>query len=93
MHGAHKTPGGKMVQVDFAVRDGRLVNVEVSGDFFLYPEEALAELTAAVEGMDASLAHEERTARIAQALEPETEWLGSSPEALSLAIGRALGDG
>ena len=41
MHGAYKTPGGKLVQVDFDVRHDRLVNVEVSGDFFLYPEEAL----------------------------------------------------
>jgi lipoate-protein ligase A len=92
MHGAYKTPGGKLVQVDFDVRDGRLIDVEVSGDFFLYPEEALLAITAAVEGMDASLDHEERAARISQALELETEWLGSSPEALSLAIGRALGD-
>lgn len=92
MHGAYKTPGGKLVQVDFDLIKGRLVNVEVSGDFFLYPEEALEAITASVEGMNAALTHEERTSRIAQAIGPETEWLGSSPDALSSAIGRALGD-
>jgi lipoate-protein ligase A len=92
MHGAYKTPGGKLVQVDFEVRDGRLTNVEVSGDFFLYPEEALEAITASLEGMEATLTPEERISRISQAIAPETEWLGSSPEALSIAIERALSD-
>ena len=92
-HGAYKTPGGKLVQVDFDVRDGRLTNVEVSGDFFLYPDEALGPITASLEGMEATLTSEQRISRISQAIAPETEWLGSSPEALSIAIGRALAEG
>ena len=92
MHGAYKTPGGKLVQVDFELRDGRLINVEVSGDFFLYPEEALGAITASLEGMETTLTTAQRTSRISQAIAPETEWLGSSPEALSIAIERALSD-
>jgi hypothetical protein len=35
--GAYKTPGGKLVGVRFALGDGTLREVEVHGDFFLYP--------------------------------------------------------
>jgi lipoate-protein ligase A len=90
MHGAFKTPGGKLVQVDFDVEDERLRNVEVTGDFFLYPEEALTAITASVEGSPTDLSLAERTATIAAAIGPGVEWLGSSPEALATAIERAL---
>ncbi|MGI8486496.1 MAG: lipoate--protein ligase family protein, partial [Thermomicrobiales bacterium] len=42
MHGEYKTVGGKLVIVDFEITSGRLRNVMVSGDFFLYPDSALA---------------------------------------------------
>jgi lipoate-protein ligase A len=90
MHGAFKTPGGKLVQVDFDVEDELLRNVEVTGDFFLYPEEALTAITAAVEGSPADMALADRTATIGAAIAPGVEWLGSSPEALATAIERAL---
>ena len=48
MHGEYKTPGGKLVVVDFQVEDGALSEVMVSGDFFLYPEDALSDLTGGV---------------------------------------------
>ena len=90
MHGAFKTPGGKLVQVDFEIADERLRNVEVSGDFFLYPEEALTKITAAVEGSPADMTMTDRAATIAAAIDPGVEWLGASPEARATAIDRAL---
>ena len=90
MHGAYKTPGGKLVQVDFDLVDERLRNVVVSGDFFLYPEEALSGITAAVEGSPADQSLADRAAAIEAALGPGVEWLGSSPQALATAIERAL---
>src|SRR5689334_14356373 len=50
MHGEYKTPGGKLVVVDFSVAGDALRGVEVSGDFFLYPDEALGAITGALEG-------------------------------------------
>src|SRR5919205_472974 len=41
LRGECKTPGGKLIAVEFAVVEGHLRDVVVSGDFFLYPEEAL----------------------------------------------------
>ncbi len=48
MHGEYKVHGGKLVVVDLDVRDGRLSNVQVAGDFFLEPDEALEDIRNAV---------------------------------------------
>lgn len=90
MHGEYKTPGGKLVVVDFDVIDGRLRNVQVSGDFFLYPEEEFAPLTTALEGVDADLDDVSFAERIRMDLHPDTELLGTSPEGIATAVRRAL---
>jgi lipoate-protein ligase A len=90
MHGEYKTPGGKLVIVDFDVIDGRLRNIEVSGDFFLYPEEEFEALTNALEGADADLDDESFAERIRIDLHPDTELLGTSPEGIAIAVRRGL---
>lgn len=91
--GAYKTPGGKLVGVRFTQQDGLLTEVEVHGDFFLYPEEVLLNITAALEGTPVDLDDTALTARIAEAIPDGTEWLGASPEALATAVRRALEGG
>ncbi len=88
--GEYKTPGGKLVGVRFALENGTLREVEVHGDFFLYPEDVLRLITAALEGAPADLDDAACTDRIAAALPEGTEWLGASPEALAIAVRRAL---
>jgi len=90
MHGEYKTPGGKLVVVDLEVVDGHLARVEVSGDFFLYPEEALFAITGALEGLSAGLDEAAIAAVVGQALAPGTEVLGTSPEGVAIAVRRAL---
>ncbi len=90
MHGEYKTPGGKLVVVDFAVADGRLNGVEVSGDFFLYPDEALPRITGALEGAPVDAPEEALAARVRDALTPEVTMLGFSPEAIGRAVRRGL---
>jgi lipoate-protein ligase A len=92
MHGEYKTPGGKLVRVDFDVRDGGLRDVVVSGDFFLYPDEALRDITGSLDGLPPDLSATDLAAHIAGAIPPGTEWLGSSPEALAIAVRRALAE-
>jgi lipoate-protein ligase A len=92
MHGEYKTPGGKLVRVDFNVRDGAVRDAVVSGDFFLYPEEALSDITRSLDGLPTNLGESEFAARIAAAIPPGTEWLGSSPVALATAVRRALAE-
>jgi lipoate-protein ligase A len=88
--GEYKTPGGKLVGVRFRLADGSLREVEVHGDFFLYPEEALLHITSALEGAPAGLDDAALIDRIAAAIPAGTEWLGASPEALTIAVRRAL---
>jgi lipoate-protein ligase A len=90
MHGEYKTPGGKLVAVDVEVVDGKLRDVMVSGDFFLYPEEALAEITASLEGLSVELTESEIAEQVRMAMPRDAELLGSSPEAIGAAVRRAL---
>ncbi len=94
LHGEFKTPGGKLVQVDLEVCDGRLCHVQVTGDFFLEPEEALETIRSAIEGVPVAEATEDHLAwRIRQALARygrPVEMLGFSPESIAQAVRRAL---
>jgi lipoate-protein ligase A len=90
MHGEYKTPGGKLVVVDVEVQDERLAGVMVSGDFFLYPEEALVGITASLEGLPADSDEGAIARAIVRALPEGTEMLGFSPEAVAIAVRRAL---
>src|SRR4051794_30949479 len=90
MHGDYKTPGGKLIRVDFEVENGSLRDIVVSGDFFLYPDDALAEITGSLDGIPADLSESEIARRVEQAIPVGTEWLGSSPTALAIAVRRAL---
>ena len=90
MHGEYKTQGGKLVRVDFDVDGGVLRDVVVSGDFFLYPDDALDAISGSLHGIPSDLPADEIAARVAAAIPAGTEWLGSSPEGLAIAVQRAL---
>ena len=89
-HGEFKTPGGKLIAVEFDMEGGVLRHVVVTGDFFLYPEEALSSLAGALEGVSATSTEAEYAARLRAALFGGAVLLGSSPEALAAAVIRAL---
>jgi lipoate-protein ligase A len=78
------------VAVEFAVVDNRLHEVVVTGDFFLYPEEALPVLAFAIEGAAATLDRSALTARIAAAIPADVDLVGATPEALAIAVERGL---
>jgi lipoate-protein ligase A len=90
MHGEFKVPGGKLVVIDLDVADGRLANVQVSGDFFLEPDSALATIDAALTGLPADSDGKALTAAIQRALPPGAVLLGFTPEAVATAVRRAL---
>ena len=90
LHGEYKTPGGKLVVVDLAVVDGVLRDVMISGDFFLYPDDAFAGMTAALEGLAADLTESEMAEKVRHSLPRGTELLGTSPEGIATAVRRAL---
>lgn len=90
MHGEYKTPGGKLVVADFNVRDDRFSDVIVSGDFFLYPEEALDAIVGAVEGLEVTSGEGEIARAVEASIPDGTEMLGFSPEAVAIALKRGL---
>src|SRR5918998_2668960 len=90
MHGEYKTPGGKLVVVDFEVDAGVLRGVVVSGDFFLYPEEALGAIAAALEGTPANASEADYAGWVRDRLAPDVTMLGFSPEAIARAVRRGL---
>lgn len=90
MHGEFKTPGGKMVVADFEVRDGRLADMQISGDFFLYPEHALDAISAALDGAPIGATAGELASRVAAALPAGTEMLGFTCEGVAEAVRRGL---
>lgn len=94
MHGEYKVPGGKLVVVDLeTVGEGEhatLDAVVVSGDFFLEPAEAILSITAALTGLPASTSVTDLTRAIEAATE-HADFVGFSPEAVAIAVRRALG--
>ncbi|TNM63904.1 lipoate--protein ligase family protein [Aliirhizobium smilacinae] len=91
MHGEYKVQGGKLVVVEVEIQDGLLSNVQVSGDFFLEPAEALDDIRLSLEGLAASAKVEDIVAAIRGGLRPGAEMIGFSPEAVAIAVRRALG--
>lgn len=49
-HRMHKAPGG-LIRADFEVREGYLSGASISGDFFCYPEDSIAQLESMLEGI------------------------------------------
>jgi lipoate-protein ligase A len=47
LHRLHKAPGG-LIRATLDVRDGALVDVSLSGDFFCYPQDAVSQLEDAL---------------------------------------------
>lgn len=43
-----KVPGGKTVKVDLTVINDLIIDVVISGDFFLYPEEAIHDIESSI---------------------------------------------
>jgi lipoate-protein ligase A len=89
-HGEFKTPGGKLVIVDFEVEDERITRMQVNGDFFLEPAEALDSINAALDGLPVTASEDEFAAAVAGSLNTDTQMIGFDPAGIATAIRRAL---
>jgi len=83
-------PGGKLVIVDFEVKDGLLRDMHITGDFFLEPAEALDALNGSLEGVPAATEEHELADIIKRAIPAGAELYGFSPAGIAIAIRRAL---
>ncbi|MEO6886062.1 MAG: biotin/lipoate A/B protein ligase family protein [Jatrophihabitantaceae bacterium] len=90
MHGEYKVPGGKLVVVDVAIEDSLLTRVSISGDFFLEPDSALEAMNVALVGMPVAADADELARAVSDAVGGAT-LVGFSPQAIGIAVRRALG--
>jgi lipoate-protein ligase A len=90
MHGEYKVPGGKLVVVDLEVREGRIADFHLAGDFFLEPDVALDAIDGAVTGLPETADVAAIAAAIRAALPEGTQMLGFTPEAVGTAVRRSL---
>lgn len=91
MHGEYKVPGGKLIVADIEAPQDRIVSAQISGDFFLEPEEALDALSQALVGLAGTASVQEIATAIRQALPEDAQLFGFTPEAVAIAVRRALG--
>lgn len=85
-----KVSGGKLVVVDVDHDDTTITHAQVSGDFFIEPDEAYEALGSAVVGAPISETADELTARIEAALPEDARLVGFSPRDVAIAFRRAL---
>jgi hypothetical protein len=90
MHGEYKMPGGKLIVADLAMRDDRLADVSISGDFFLEPDTALAAIDWALEGLPAKSGERALADAIEAKLGGDVAMYGISPRVVAVAVLRAL---
>ncbi|RCS30483.1 biotin--protein ligase [Rhodanobacter denitrificans] len=90
MHGEYKMPGGKLVVIDLELHNGRLADVQLSGDFFLEPDSALDAINRALEGQPEHADEAALAASVRHALAADVMMYGLSPEAIAVAVRRAL---
>ncbi|KTR10753.1 lipoate--protein ligase family protein [Curtobacterium luteum] len=90
MHGEYKVPGGKLVVVDLEVVDGSIQEFRLAGDFFLEPDHALPLIDEAVNGLPSTTDAAGIAAAVRGALPEGAQLLGFTPEAVGVAVRRAL---
>lgn len=92
LHGEYKAPGEKLVVVDFSVEQEKLRNFNLSGDFFLEPDETLFTINRAIEGQATAQSAEFYSDLIKAALPADAALIGITPDSVGIAIRRALTD-
>ncbi|MGC0273193.1 lipoyl protein ligase domain-containing protein [Pseudactinotalea sp. Z1739] len=88
--GEYKVPGGKLVVAEVEVEDGVLARVNISGDFFLEPDDALDRIDEALRGLPAETSGRELAERI-EAATIDAALIGFDARSVGIAVRRALG--
>ncbi|HSN42925.1 MAG TPA: biotin/lipoate A/B protein ligase family protein [Propionibacteriaceae bacterium] len=91
MRGEYKVRGGKLVAVELEVADDVITRANLSGDFFIEPDSALEDVNSALLGVSVLASVSDIAAAITASLDPGVALIGFSPEAVGIAVRRALG--
>lgn len=84
---SRKVPGGKLVRARVRFGEDRIESVKLTGDFFLYPEEALDRVEDAIAGKPVDSDHVDLAETVEYALEDaEAELVGIGPDDVAIAV-------
>ncbi|MGC9011754.1 lipoate protein ligase C-terminal domain-containing protein [Thermogladius sp.] len=83
----HKARKG-LIRVSLKIVEGVIEEATITGDFFIYPEDALFELEATLRGAKASW--EEVSSKLDEFFSRGVELAGSTPEDFKTALKKAL---
>lgn len=96
MRGECKTPGGKLIAIEYELSNNRMQQIRICGDFFIHPEakarEVLDGLRQVIEVRENNLTLQEWNNTLQRALPWDVELLGTSTQALAVALCRARGE-
>lgn len=84
-----KISGGKLVCIELWAEGGRVSRAQITGDFFLHPEERISELEGSLKGLPLSASEGEVAARLRGALGGAV-LIGVSPEDLARMFVKAV---
>lgn len=90
LHAEYKVPGGKLLVLDLDVANSRLANVQLSGDFFMEPPEALDVINNTLEGMPAETSQQDLISSLQQNLGASVSLYGITLEGVAVVLQRAL---
>ncbi|MDP6704098.1 MAG: lipoate protein ligase C-terminal domain-containing protein [archaeon] len=73
-----KVAGGKLLKASFSVDEGKLKDVKITGDFFLYPEEAIEGLILSLNDIEFEESIIEKAVSV-YLKDNNAEFVGASP--------------
>lgn len=89
-HAEYKIPGGKLLVIDLELEQDKLKNVQLSGDFFMEPPDALYVINDTLEGLPANTSDEQIIRAINNNLGPDVQLYGITIEGIAVVLKRAL---
>ncbi len=89
--GQYKVPGGKLVRANFSAEDGIITAMNINGDFFLDPDEALEDINNALIGLPVNTPRTVMIRSIEDGLRAEAALHGFDAEAIATAVRRGAG--
>lgn len=84
-----KVPNGKLLRADVRAAD-TIEAVELHGDFFIYPEEALNDIEDALIGAPQDSTADDLERQVRQALDENTELVGFQPVHVAEVVQKTL---
>lgn len=85
-----KVPGGKLLRIKVDYSD-KIENVQITGDFFLHPEESITKIEESLKGLDKNIAENDMADKISKKMEEEhIEMIGVDAVSIARVLKRAM---